>query len=159
MLADLPAHAVVGHLVVIVAPLAAILAAVYALRPRARRALRWPLVVTTLLTFVLVLWAGEVGGTLLDALERSSAAAGTTAAGVIDAHAHGSSSLAAAAFALLVAVAVLVPRALAPGRSPQHRAPVAVGVLVLCALATLVTTATTLAQAMQAVWAQQPGWS
>lgn len=50
MLADLPSHAVVGHLVVIVAPIAAPLAATYALGPRTRRFLRRPVVVGAVLS-------------------------------------------------------------------------------------------------------------
>lgn len=154
MVDQLPAHAVVGHLVVIVAPIAALLAAVYALRPRTRRALRWPVVLGAVLTFALAVWAGQAGGALLDA----SGPAGQVPAAV-DAHAHGAGLLSAASFLLLVAVAVLVPRVLSPGRPPERRAPIAVTLLVLCALATLVTTGTTLAQAMQAVWSHHPGWS
>lgn len=154
MLAQLPAHAVVGHLVVIVAPIAALLACVYALRPRTRRVLRWPLVAGALLTFVLAVWAGQAGGDLLDA---SGPASQVPAA--VDAHTHGAALLSAASFTLLVAVAVLVPRALSPARPPERRAPVAVTLLVLCAVATLVTTGTTLLQAMEAVWSHHPGWS
>lgn len=158
MLAQLPAHAVVGHLVVIVAPIAALLAAVYGLAPRTRRALRWPLVAGAVLTFALAVWAGQVGQTLLAAVE-SAAPGGAPLPAAVDEHAHGAALLSAASFVLLVAVAVLVPRALRPGRPRGRASSVGAAVLVLCAVGTLVTTATTLAQAMDAVWSHHPGWS
>lgn len=149
----MPAHVVVGHLAVIVAPVAVLLALLYAVRPGARRSLRWPLVGATAATLGLVVWAGEVGGQLLDALE-----AGGTLPASVDQHAHGSDAMAVAAFVLAVAVAALVPRLLAPGRPGASRRTVAAGALAVCALALAATTATTLAQAMTAVWAQHPGW-
>ena len=39
----MPLHVVIAHIAVIVAPLTALVALVYAVRPKARRALRWPL--------------------------------------------------------------------------------------------------------------------
>ncbi|MBB2924431.1 hypothetical protein [Cellulomonas cellasea] len=158
MLADLPSHAVVGHLVVIVAPIAALLAATYALGPRTRRLLRWPVVAGAALTFALAVWAGQAGQVLLAAVQ-AAASGGEPLPAAVDGHAHGASMLSAAAFVLLVAVAALLPRVLAPGRPRGRAASVGAAVLALCALGTLVTTATTLVQAMEAVWSHHPGWS
>ncbi|GEA87580.1 hypothetical protein [Cellulomonas cellasea] len=57
---------------------------------------------------------------------------------------------------IVAPIAALLPRVLAPGRPRGRAAAVGAGVLVL---GTLVTTATTLVQAMEAVWSHHPGWS
>ncbi|HEX2704381.1 MAG TPA: DUF2231 domain-containing protein [Candidatus Lustribacter sp.] len=57
----LPIHALVIHVVVILAPLSALLALAYALAPRWRRTLRWPTALGALVTGVSGVVAGESG--------------------------------------------------------------------------------------------------
>lgn len=154
----MPPHAVAGHLVIIVAPLTSILALVYALRPSTRRALRWPLVVVGAVTAALVVWAGEVGGDLLDELTRSAQSAGQELPAAVQHHAKGSDALAVAIFVLGVVVLSVVWGLLRPGRPSTTGARVAGAVLVVAAVTVLVTTGTVLAQAMEAVWATHGLW-
>ncbi len=62
----LPMHALVVHAVVVLVPLAALIALAFAGRPGWRRALRWPLVVGALVSGVTAFVAAESG----EALER-----------------------------------------------------------------------------------------
>jgi hypothetical protein len=151
---NMPIHAVVGHLVVILAPITALLALVYAGRHRARPALRWPLVAGSVLTAALVVWAGEVGGTLLDRVKEHGTVAETAAA---TAHAKDSDTLALTVFVLLAIVLIAVLRLARPGRigtAPR----IAAVLLALGAVAVLVTTWTTLSSALAAVWEHHPSW-
>jgi hypothetical protein len=143
----MPIHAVVGHLVVILAPITALLALVYAGRHRA-------LVAGSVLTAALVVWAGEVGGTLLDRVKEHGTVAETAAA---TAHAKDSDTLALTVFVLLAIVLIAVLRLARPGRigtAPR----IAAVLLALGAVAVLVTTWTTLSSALAAVWEHHPSW-
>ena len=71
----IPLHPLVVHAVVVFAPLAALLGILYAVLPRWRWALRWPLVVVTLIAVVTAFVATTSGEDLaesrgLDALEK-----------------------------------------------------------------------------------------
>jgi hypothetical protein len=147
-----PIHVVAGESTVIVSLAAAVLAVLYAVRPTARRALRWPLVAAAVVATTLYVWAALAGDELRDRL----AAAGPLP-DEVEAHAKGSDNLGLALFLLTVAVLVLVWWLARPGRTGIGAA-VAAAVLVVCAVAVAVTCATTLAEAAQAVWSQQPGW-
>jgi hypothetical protein len=66
-IAGLPLHPLVVHAAVVFTPLAVLLALGFALRPRWRYLLRWPLAVTTVLAVVTV-WVSRLSGdSLLDA--------------------------------------------------------------------------------------------
>ncbi len=151
----MPAHVVVGHVAVIVAPLAALLALVYALAAGSRRGTRAGLVAAATIAFGLCAWAGEAGGDLLDEL---SAATPADLPEEVATHAHGSDALTVAAFVLLAVVLAVVWRWLRPGRTAGTAPRVAQVALVLASLGVLLTTATVLTAAMRAVWATQPGW-
>ncbi|WP_273651697.1 hypothetical protein [Cellulomonas fimi] len=155
----MPAHAVAGHLVVIVAPLTALLALVYAAAPRTRTALRVPLVAVGAVTFALALWAGAAGGDLLDQLESAAAATGQPLPAEVRAHAKGSDALTVAVVVLGVAVLATVWGVLRPRRPATTGARIAAGVVAVAAVAVLVTTATVLTEAMGAVWATHGLWS
>jgi hypothetical protein len=152
----MPIHVVAVHLVVVLAPLTAVLALVYAAWARSRRGLRWPLVITSSATAVLVAWAGEVGGPLLASVKAHGSPAEIAAATT---HAKGSDRLALAAFALLGLVLALVWWLLRPGRLPSLASRAASGLVAVGALAVLVTTWTTVASALSAVWASHPSWA
>ena len=62
----LPLHPLVVHAVVVFAPLAALSAVVYALRPQWRWAARWPMVAATLIAFVGAIVAVQAGEALID---------------------------------------------------------------------------------------------
>ena len=151
----MPVHAVVGHLVVILAPITALLAIVYAISSRSRSGLRWPLLIGAVLTAGLVVWAGEVGGDLLTRVTAQGAPTEVTAAA---AHAKGSDSLSVAVFALLALVLISVLRLLRPGRTGTGPRIAAV-LVVLSAVGVLVTTWTTLSSALAAVWSHHPAWT
>lgn len=155
----MPPHAIAGHLTVIVAPLTAILALVYALRPSARAALRWPLVGVGTLTAGLAVWAEQVGVRLWEQLKEAARAGGQQLPAAVQQHAKGSDALAVAIFVLGVVVLSLVWTVLRPGRPSSAGGRWAASLLVVTAVAVLVTTGTVLAQAMHAVWSTQGLWS
>lgn len=154
----MPAHAVAGHVVLIVAPVTALLAFAYALAPRARAALRWPLVLVGAATAGLVIWVGEAGGRLRGELARAAEATGETLPAAVQQHAKGSDALAVAVVALGIVVLSVVWGALRPDRRTGTGARVAAGALVLASAAVLVTTATVLVEATRAVWSTHGLW-
>ncbi|WP_182112213.1 MULTISPECIES: hypothetical protein [unclassified Actinotalea] len=151
----MPAHVVIGHAAAIVAPLAALLALVYALVPAARHRTRIALVVVAAVALALCAWAGDAGGDLLD---RLTATAPQPLPAEVQEHAKGSDALTVSAFLMLTVAAWSVWRPLRPGRPGARSARVARVLLVLSAAAVLLTTVTVLVAAMAAVWATQPGW-
>ena len=62
----LPLHPLVVHAVVVFAPLAALSAVVYALRPQWRWAVRWPMVAATLIAVLAAVMAVLAGEALLE---------------------------------------------------------------------------------------------
>lgn len=147
----MPLHVIVGHVVIIVAPLVALVALVYAAAPRTRRALRWPLVASAVITTALVLWAGDAGSHLL---AQAAAADGNALPPEARRHAEGSDALGIAVFVLVIIVAAVVWWPLRPGRKKSGPGGKLAAVLLgIAAVAVLVTTGTVLMQAMQAVWA------
>lgn len=154
----MPVHAVAGHLVVVAAPVTAILALVYALGPPTRRALRWPLVLTGAVTAGLAVWAGEAGGDLLEQLRAAALAQGERLPAAVQHHAKGSDALTVAIVVLGVVVLSVVWGVLRPGRATTVGARVGAALVVVAALAVLVTTGTVLAQAMEAVWSTHGLW-
>ena len=96
----MPVHAAIAHLAVIIAPLTAFVALAYALRPAARRGMRWPLVIGSALSIAAIVWTAEVGGDLLTALKAGAASRGTTLPAEVTTHAHGSDVLFLAVLAL-----------------------------------------------------------
>lgn len=152
----MPVHAIAAHLVIVLAPMTAVLALVYASAPTARRRLRLPLVVATLVSAGLVTWAGEAGGTLLERVEAEGSASEVAAA---TAHGKGSDALAVAVFVLLGLVLGFAWSLLRPGRLPGTATRLATAVLVVSSVAVLATTWTTLASALGAVWDHHPAWT
>ncbi len=64
LFSGLPVHILVVHAVVVLAPIAAVCAIVYALRPTWRRILAWPIVVLSIVTGITGFVAGESGEAL-----------------------------------------------------------------------------------------------
>ena len=150
----MPIHAAVGHLVVVLAPLTAVMAFGYAAVPGLRRGLRWPLIGGSASSLGLAVWAGEVGGDLLTELE---AAAGGSLPAQVGHHAKGSDALGVALAVLTTVVVVVCWRYLPPGRTGTSRRPAVI--LTAAGAMVLVTAATVLTQAMQAMWATHLWWT
>src|SRR3954447_5929332 len=155
----MPIHVVAGHLVIIAAPISVLVALVYALRPAARAGMRWPLLVSAVLSCGLAIWAEDAGSALYDRLEQAPVAPGRAAqVAQLYAHAKAADLLSVASFVLAVLVVVLVFWRLSPRRtaagSPHA---IAAGLLVVAALAVAWYTADTLVLAMQAVWSGAGG--
>jgi hypothetical protein len=152
----MPLHVVIAHLAVIVAPLTALVALTYAVRPPARRGMRWPLVLGAAVSITLTIWAADAGDTLWKSLKTAAEGRGTTLPPTVWAHAHGSDLFTVAVVALAITVLALVWWLLRPGRTQTVWAVVAAVLLGLAAIATLVTAGIVLDQAMTAVWSTQP---
>lgn len=154
----MPAHAAIAHLAVIVAPMTALIALVYALRPASRRGMRWPLIIGSLASVIAAFWAGAVGATLYDALASGASAQGATLPAAVLTHAHGSDTLTLAVVALLLVVLAVVWWVLRPGRAASVGSHVAAAVLAVAAVVTLVATVLVLTEALTAVWTLHPYW-
>lgn len=129
-IAGLPVHVLVIHAVVVLTPIAAILALVYVARPQWRRALRWPTLGLALVSAASAFVAAESGENLERRLEsigeHSQALETHTEAGDV-------ARTVIALFALVVLIAVLW--ALRPGAPAP--APVAIIVTILLVAASL----------------------
>lgn len=148
----MPLHVVAGHLVIIAAPIAVLLALVYALRPAARAGMRWPLLVAAVLTFGLAAWAAVGGSDFYGELKAGAGGPSEVARTYL--HAKAGDLLTVATLVLAVVVVALVFWLLSPRRAAAgvpHA--IAAGALVLSALAVAWYTADTLVLAMEAVWA------
>ena len=154
----MPPHAAVAHLAVILAPLTAFVALAYALRPASRRGMRWPLVLGSVLSTGVVIWAALEGDTLIKALIAGAKAKGTTLPATVAAHAHGSDLLTLSVVGLVIVVLALVWWLLRPGRTSTVATKVGAAVLAVTALGTLYATAVVLQQALTAVWTLHPYW-
>ncbi|GII06011.1 hypothetical protein [Planobispora takensis] len=154
----MPVHVLAGHLVIVTAPLTALLALLYAWRPAVRRGLRLPLVAAGVLNLAAALWAEQAGSALYEELTATARRAGRQLPPTVLSHAHQGDALAVSCFVLAVTVLVVVRRALAPGRERGTGAIVASGVLSAAVIAVWIFTATTLVQALQAVWSHHTLW-
>jgi hypothetical protein len=150
----MPFHVVVAHLAVIVVPLTALVALAYAVRPAARRGMRWPLVVGGAASITLTIWAADAGDTLWKSLKAAAEARATALPPTVWAHAHGSDVFTVSVVALAILVVGFVWWLLRPGRTQTVWTVIAAVLLGVAAIATLVTTGIVLDQAMTAVWSQ-----
>ena len=150
-IAGLPVHILVIHAVVAFAPLAALLAIGYAVRPAWRRVLRWPVALLAVATGV----GGFVGAESGEALERRLVGAGVGGETLDLIHEHAEAGDLARtvclAFAAIALVAVLW--LLRPGRGGV------IGLLVaaILVIASVAVTATVLIaghKGSTAVWSQ-----
>jgi hypothetical protein len=153
----MPVHVLAGHLVIIAAPISVLLALVYALRPAARAGMRWPLLISAVLSFGLAVWAEQAGSALFDQVKQAPAGP-AQAAEIAQAYLHVKAGdlLTVTTLVLAVLVVVLVFWRLSPARTAAggpHR--IASGLLVIAALAVAWYTADTLVLGMQAVWSEQ----
>lgn len=154
----MPFHVVIAHIAVIVAPLTALIALVYAVRPAVRRGMRWPLVVGAAASVTLTVMAADAGETLWKSLKSAAEARSLTLPVTVWAHAHGSDVFTLSVVALAILAVAFAWWLLRPGRTQTVWTVVAAVLLSISALATLVTTGIVLAQAMTAVWSQHPLW-
>ena len=118
----MPTHVLVAHLAVIVAPVAALIALVYAGRPASRRGMRWPLAVTGVAAVATSLWASTQGSALYQELTARAAANGAELPAAVFAHGHGSDVLLVATCALAVVVLVLPVGLVVCKLAPPHLA-------------------------------------
>lgn len=156
-IAGLPVHVLVIHAVVVIAPLTALAAIWYAVRPASRPGLKWPLTAGALVTGVTGLIAGSSG----EALERRVTAANAGDAAAIKlVHDHAEAGDLARIFCLglmvvvLAAIFALLPPAGAP-RFGAGLANVTAALLVLAALATTGSVILTGHSGAKAAWADQ----
>ncbi|GIH94328.1 hypothetical protein ACFFMN_05675 [Planobispora siamensis] len=154
----MPVHVLAGHLVIVTAPLAALLALVYAWRPAVRRGMRLPLVAAGVLNLAVAVWAEQAGSALYEELTAAADRAGQQLPPTVLSHAHQGDALTVSSFALAVTVLAVVWRSLAPGRERGAGSLIASGVLTAAVVAVWVFTATTVVQALQAVWSHHTLW-
>ncbi|MDQ7993241.1 MAG: hypothetical protein AAGC63_08810 [Propionicimonas sp.] len=146
----MPHHIVIAHLAATLAPIAGVLAVIYAAAPSARKALRWPLAAASLLATVALVASGVAGHTLLDSVRATAPSAEYDAA---FRHAKSSDSATTAAVVLAVLAPLAGWRFLRP-TGPRHRFSTAAAVLLgLAGAALIATTAVTVADALTAAWA------
>lgn len=146
----MPDHILIAHVAAMVAPIAGVLAVVYAAAPSTRRGLRWPLVVSGVLSAVLIVVASDAGHSLLDALRASGPIAKYEAA-----YQHAKSSdLAAIAAVVLAIVAPLAAwRFVPPDGAARRFGATARILLALSGIGLVAATAYTVALGLSAVWA------
>lgn len=146
----MPPHVVAGHLVAVLAPIAALLAIAYVARPGARRGLRWTNVVASVASAVGCFLAGTGGKKLYTQL---TATVGEEAAKA-SAYGHAMNAdlltMLAIALAMLVVVGTLVW--LAPGRRVGVLGWLFAITIVMCAAAMLWFTFVTIGDGMASVW-------
>jgi hypothetical protein len=149
----MPVHVLAGHLVLLTAPVATLMSLAYALLPRTRGALRWPLLAAVALNCALAIWAAGAGSELYRQLVT---APGTPA----QAHAKAGDWLAVASVSVALLSLALVFWRLAPRRPASgvgHAA--AVAVLTVSAVAVGSTTVSTLIPALESVWSHHEIWT
>lgn len=145
----MPEHVVIAHAALMMAPVAAVLAVVYAVAPSARRALRWPLAASCTLAAILLIGAGSAGHVLLDELKATAPPTQYEAA-----YRHAKSSDAVTTVAVVAAVIAPLAgwRFLEPGASGRRSALVWAIVLAVIGVALAATAAVTVMDALQAAW-------
>jgi len=120
--------------------------------------MRWPLVAGAAASLTLTVMAADAGETLWKSLKAAAEATSLTIPATVGAHAHGSDVFTVSVVALAVLAVAFACWLLRPGRTQTIWTVVAAVLLSISALATLVTTAIVLNQAMAAVWSQHPLW-
>ena len=145
----LPVHALVLHVAVVFAPLAAVLGLAY-LVPKWRNVLRWPLVVVAAIAAASVFVAKESGQDLRTALGSQLTSPGNLSGALIAHHAELANKLLITLIVFLVfTVAAVVLQTRTPSRSVGAVSSVAVAVV---AIAVLVLTYQTGEAGAKAVW-------
>lgn len=152
----MPIHALAGHLATTAAPLAAVLALLYAFAPSLRRGLRWPTLAAAALAAGTCIWAGAAGSDLYHAYIDTVGADALRSTAYV--HAKAADDLTIAVGALLITLLAVVWRPLAPDRPRSVGQVIAVALVALAALATVWTTGTTLSLALESVWAHHTAW-
>jgi len=160
----LPVHALVIHLVVVLAPLGGLTAIAYAVRPGWRWYLKWPTVALAVVTGVTSFVAAQSGEQLEHRLITTAAARNSPAGRLIAAHADAGSTMRLVGLVFMVVTLAVVLWALptapaqrnvtdpaAPERSGVVTA-VAAAVLVLAAGGVLYQVAVTGHSGAKAVW-------
>ena len=160
----LPVHALVIHLVVVLAPLGGLTAIAYAVRPGWRWYLKWPTLALALVTGIASFVAAQSGDQLEHRLLTTAAARNSPAGRLIAAHADAGSTmrLVGLGFMLVTPAVVLwaLPTAPAPRNVTDPAAPrrgglvtaVATVVLVIAGAAVLYQVAVTGHSGAKAVW-------
>jgi hypothetical protein len=137
----LPMHALVIHAVVVFVPLSVLCAIAYVVRPAWRRLLRWPTAAGAVVSGVTAFVAAESG----EALQRRVLAvrAGTTDSQLLGEHVEWGDRAKVACFVFMVVTLVALWLLRPPGEEPPRRGRaldvVASVVVVVAALASLVT--------------------
>lgn len=132
-IAGLPIHPLVVHAVVVLAPLSALLAIVYAVKPAWRHGLRWPTVGLTAIAALSAVLATSSG----DPLEaRVNAGASPAARALVEQHAE-AGDLAATTIYILLGAVVLSVFLLIPARRENLRKGLSGLGVALCLLAAL----------------------
>lgn len=116
----LPVHALVIHLVVVLAPLAALTAVAYAVRPGWRLALRWPTVVLAVVTGASSFVAAQSGKQLEHRLLPTAAARNSPAGRLILEHASAGSTMRLVGLGFMVVTLAVVLWALPAAPSPRN---------------------------------------
>lgn len=146
----MPPHAIAGHLVAALTPLAALMSLAYALRPASRRGMRWPTLVAVLASAVACFVSASGGSKLYAQLKATVGDEAANASAY--AHAKDADALTIVAIVLLVVVTVAALVWLAPGRPGGVLGNVLAVAIIVCALATLWLTVTTIGGAVASVW-------
>ena len=146
----MPTHVIAGHVAAVLAPLAAVMALVYALVPTSRRGMRLPTLVAALGSAAVCLWAAMAGSSLYTQLTATVGQAAARAAA--HGHAEDGDSLTIVAIALALSLGVGCWTWLAPDRRSGVLHWIAVGVVVACAAATLWLTVSAVAGGIASVW-------
>ncbi|MBK6885440.1 MAG: hypothetical protein IPH03_02665 [Tetrasphaera sp.] len=152
----LPVHILVIHAVVVLGPIAALMAMAYAARPAWRAALKWPLVVGALATGVTGLVAGE-SGEQLEARVRAADAGDAAALALVHDHAEAGDLTKVLCLVFMVVVLAAVFWAIpATGRARAGAVNLlAVAAVVLASLAAMGSITWTGHTGAKAAWADQ----
>lgn len=151
----MPVHALVGHIAAAVTPLAALMALTYAVAPRSRPALRWASLVAVVLASATCVWAASEGSPLLAQLKPSW---GGVTPPVTHSHVDQSAYMAGATVTLTIVLLTVIWRWLAPGRPRSSGSLISAALVVVCAVATLWLTGTTVHDAAGSVWSHHSVW-
>lgn len=146
----LPVHALVVHAVVVLAPLTALLAVIYAVAPARRLGLRWPLALLAVATGVTGFVAGESGEKLEHRLGGGNA--------TLHEHTEAGDLLKIACVIFMVLVLLAVFVLLRADRTAPARSPLAIitaVVLVLASVGVCYQTVVTGHTGARAVWGDQ----
>lgn len=151
----MPVHALVGHIAAAVTPLAALMALIYAAVPHVRRGLRWATLLALVVASATCVWAASEGSPLLAQLKPSW---GGTTPPVTHSHIDQSGYMAGATVTLTIVLLAVVWRWLSPGRPRSSGSLISAALVVVCAVATLWFTGTTVHDAVGSVWSHHSVW-